>query len=86
MCVPEGATDSDRRESSVPKINGLSETHDSSRRAGARCAWNSQVVHSSETGSRANLGAPCPVGRPIDLGSRITTMGGPIGIGLPMVI
>ncbi len=29
---------------------------------------------------------PCPAGRLIDLGSLISTMGGSMGIGLPMVI
>ena len=86
MCVAEGATDSDRRESSVPKINGLSETHDSSRRAGARCAWNSQVVHSSETCSPVSPAGALLGRSPIDLGSLISTMGGHMGIGLPMVI
>ena len=56
----KGATDSDRRESSVPKIKGLSNTHDSSRRAGTRCAWHPQVVHSSETCSRVNLAGALP--------------------------
>ncbi len=51
-----------------------------------RCAWHRQVVHSSETCSRVNLAGLCPVGRSIDLGSLISTMGGPMGIGLPMVI
>ncbi len=81
----KGATDSDRRESSVPKVKELSDTHLGAPGL-ARCAWHPQVLHSSETCSRVTLAVLCPVGQPIDLGSLISTMGGPIGIGLPMVI
>ena len=76
MCVAAGATDSDRRELSV------------SYRIGTEAHKWSCVTHDSAASlcvAPAMCVAPCPVGRPIDLGSLISTMGGPMGIGLPMV-